>query len=394
MFFFKKKKEEISRTEPGYEEMERRTPRTGVILLLIMFVAGLYFGWVAVNDIQRIPKEPPRLSSCSNQYGGRNLLYESYNYRSYSYDYYGNADRSVCNFNDIETSHGIPSLIEKKKEPARQLEVNNNELVKVNSSLNSIRKQIDQLTKEYGVGLEEREEGITDPLFSITPYQQQINQLRSQETNLQSQKQTLERQISVLDEQIKVLDGTLKEAYKPVFDEHNKRLRWFEFKVFLLQIFFILPLFLLVFWGYLRLHKKNSPYTIIFTAMVAVAGVLLLKVILVWCWGLFLARVLEVILAWIRRSELLRTILFYSGMLFSFVIFGGAVYLLQKKVFDPRRVTLRRYRDNKCPRCQTSLDLAQYFCPNCGHQIKEKCSSCQGARFSELPNCPYCGNKK
>ena len=39
--FFKKNPEVISRTTPGYEEAERRTPTTGVILLILMFIAGI-----------------------------------------------------------------------------------------------------------------------------------------------------------------------------------------------------------------------------------------------------------------------------------------------------------------------------------------------------------------
>ena len=45
--FWKKKEEEISRENPGFEESEHQTPKAGVILLIVMFIAGLFFGWRA-----------------------------------------------------------------------------------------------------------------------------------------------------------------------------------------------------------------------------------------------------------------------------------------------------------------------------------------------------------
>ena len=76
------------------------------------------------------------------------------------------------------------------------------------------------------------------------------------------------------------------------------------------------------------------------------------------------------------------------------IIFGGAVFLLQRKVFDTRRVTIRRFRSKQCPQCQTSLDLAINFCPNCGYQVKALCESCKGARYVGMPVCPACGARK
>ena len=38
--FGSKKELEISRSNPGFEEDERRVPKTGVLLLIVMFVAN------------------------------------------------------------------------------------------------------------------------------------------------------------------------------------------------------------------------------------------------------------------------------------------------------------------------------------------------------------------
>jgi len=390
------KTEEISRTVPGFEETERKTPITGKILLLFMFVAGVYFGWRALDDLSKIPSSPEPLSACSYRYQDENSINADLGFNlsgsHYSYPYGGPSEE--CVFNQIEKDHNIPQLFEPRKKLEQDLNPLSISLNSVENSLAEIRLRIGELTGEYSVGLQEKQSEIKKPLFPTDPSAEMIVNLRNQESDLLKQKVDLDKKISIINKELEEIDNLLKEAYQPVFTKQNSENRWYEFKVFLLQFVFIIPFFFLVLWGYLRLHRKNSPYTIILTAMTAVASILVLRVIFFWFWGLFLARVLEVIIKWFGRYQIFQTILFYAGMLLSFVIFGGAVYFLQKKIFDPRRVTIRRFRAKQCPHCQTNLDLSVFYCPNCGAQLKEKCLKCSQARFIGLPNCPYCGDKK
>lgn len=391
--FFKKKTEEISRTTPGFEETERRTPKAGVILLLVMFVAALFFGWRALDDLGRIPNKPQQLSDCSYRYRKSVFLSESpVRPPKGAYLYYEYGDSSQCGFSDLEKANPAIGELSLKRVPLeKELQKIYDDLNAATRSLEEARYQLERLTGEYSVGLEEKREALPEPVFPISGAKQSIAELREKEAQLSKQKTDLEAREKTLREQIKSIDNQLVEAYKPVLKEQNKRLRWYEFKVFLLQFIFTLPFFWLVFRWYAKLHKKDSPYTVISIAVLAVAGILLLRIVLFWFWGLFLERVLETILEWFRKYNIVRTILSYLGMLVSIGIFGGAVYWLQKRVFDPRRVTLRRFRAKQCPQCQASLDLAEMYCPNCGHHVREKCANCGEPRFVGLPHCPHCG---
>lgn len=390
MMFWKKKLDQISRTNPGYEETERRTPKAGVLLLIIMFIGGIFFGWTALDDLSRIPERPKALSYCGTRYyssyvhgslvnpheGAAPLSVE---YKDYS-NYYEPYDVATCNFSELEKRHGVVPFFEKRKPLADQIS-------SLGQKLNDINKSLGRARQDYDLGLQERQGNIEKPIFPILPLQQSIPEL-------EAQKSSLTKQIAVLNSQIKEIDDQLTVAYKPVLAEYNTALRWYDFYVFLLQFIFVLPFFYLAFWFYLKLYRKNSPYTIIFLGILAVAAILLLRVILFWFWGLFLERVLETIFRWMAEFRLLRSLVYYGGMVLIFAIFGGAVYLLQKKVFDPRRVILRRFRARQCPHCQTDLNLSHLYCPNCSHQIREKCPQCGGDRFVNLPTCPHCGLHK
>lgn len=400
---FRKKIEEISRTNPGFEETEKRTPKAGILLLIIMFIAGMFFGWSALDDLARIPSKPTALSNCSYSFRSAYVrgeivssyesptLYEEYpDYKTKSYDPYQN-----CLFNEIEKENSIPELFEKRQPVQKEITSLNNELNQVNRETGQVQPLIDQRAKEYDLGLQELQARIQDPAFPADAAQREsIKQLLTQHKALLEKRAELSSRLNSLQQEIKSIDNEIKEAYKPVLKEYNRQLRWYDFKVFALQFIFVLPFFWIVFALYLKQYRKNSPYAVIYLGILGVASVLLLRVILVWFWGLFLQSVLETIFRWLAEFELLRSIVFYGGMLLSFAVFGGAVYYLQKKIFDPRRIMLRRFRSRQCPHCQTDLNLSHLYCPNCGHQVREKCPQCGQDRFVNLPTCPHCGLHK
>ena len=402
--------EELSRTNPGFEEGERKTPAAGIILLLIMFIAGLFFGWRALDDLARIPSEPQAFSYCSFYFQPGYLtgsliepaepraLYETksapYGYEYEDPNYSKGPNYSDCNFNDLEREGGIPALFAKKQDFEKNRSTLEASLNQVNASLSNTRSRENILLQQYNIGLNELQGKINDPLFATPAIRAELQSLSATENQLTVQQTKLQTQISDLGLKIKPINDEIRAAYAPLFEKQNRRLRWYDFQVFLLQIVFVLPFFWFAFREYTKLHAKNSPYTVIATGILAVAAILVLRVILFWFWDLFLAEVLRTLWRWIQQIQILRSIIFYLGMVLSFAVFGGAVYWLQKKIFDPRRVTLRRFRSKQCPYCQTDLGLSEFYCPNCGHQLKEKCANCGESRFIGLPNCPHCGNKK
>lgn len=398
---FKKNQEDISRTTPGYEETERHTPKAGVILLILMFIAGISFGTYAMDDLSNIPDRPTALSNCSYKYqtdtNGQSLYkrYPSYYQedmiRSLAYE---DSSSCVTNLSPLEEEKGVGALFERRIAIERQIDPIVAEYTKVDASVSAIQTQIDRTTGEYGVGLQEKQAGIAQPIFPASTSQEAIVQLRQEEAPLVARTNELRGQVELFRPSLDAIDKELTTAYITVFKSYKTATRWYEFKVFLLQFLLIIPFFLFSLRKYLELHRKNSPYTIILTTVVAVLGLLLLKTILFWFWGLFLAEILKVLVEWFGKYNIFRSLLTYFGMFMSFAIFGGAVYFLQKRIFDTRRVTIRRFRAKQCPQCQTNLDLAGMYCPNCGAHTRELCPKCGTERFVGMPFCPHCGDRK
>lgn len=392
MAFFEKKSPEdnISRVTPGYEETERQTPKAGYVLLLAMFAAALFFGWRAISDLQDVPTKPESLSSCASGF----ITYSSWEdfgifryHQPYAYEpprllsiaEKAAPEKPKCVFSGFEKMHGIPAIYE-------QYDLKNEELNQQRNNLGQTTADIANYENQYSLSLQEIVAGAESPIYLAPEIRQKILALRDRQ-NAVSQK------IAVLEADTKPLDNQLRSLYADVMRDYRRAWRWYEFKVFLLEVLFVIPFFFLVLWGYFRLLAKNSPYTIIFTALLGVASVLFLRVFLVWFWGLFLARVIQTIWEYIQNFALLKSLIFYGGMILSIAVFGGAVYLLQKRIFDPHRVALRRLRDKQCPNCRMPLEVGGQFCPNCGRKLKEICAKCGKERWADFPACPHCGFK-
>ncbi len=406
MFSFFKKQNQVLAERPTHSELgdtEQRTPKAGYLLLLVMVIASLMFGWRALDDVSNVPLRPQILSQCANEFlfvdwedVGR-FSYYQYAEPAYfddsfpaSYDrslaslnglngpYYPRKEKSQCAFSALEVKYGIPKAYEKRY--AINLNLQNLQL-----ELQQTDNSIVDFERQYNLGLQEKIAEEQRRLYPIGAIQQQLEPLRKK-------KAELEIQIDRLRGEMRPFDDGLKAQYAKLIPEFRNQWRWYEFKVFLLQVVFVAPFFLFVFFAYRRLLLRKSPYAIIFTALLFVASVFALRIFIAWFWNLFLARVIQALWTFIQSVALLKSLVFYGGMLASIVVFGGAVYLLQKHIFDPKRTALRALKHNKCPQCEFSLDMSVEFCPNCSRRIRKKCVKCGNMRFVDFLTCPHCGS--
>jgi predicted RNA-binding Zn-ribbon protein involved in translation (DUF1610 family) len=222
--------------------------------------------------------------------------------------------------------------------------------------------------------------------YQITNSRPQISSLNSNNASLKNQKNSV---ISRISSSAK----SLEQSYNEANDYYLTVSAWYKFKIFLLTLVFVLPFFILSIYFYLRLKRKDSPYTIILTASTTAFSILFLQVI-----GVFLYDILPKV--WLSRIfrffldvPFLRYIIYYGSVILVIGLFGGIVYYIQKKVFDPVKVAVRRLKDKKCPGCSFVLDSGHSFCPNCGLQLKEKCENCENLKIRYLAHCPNCGKE-
>lgn len=408
--FFKKDIKETDNKELGFEERERHTPIAGYVLLIAMTIVSAWLGFTALSDLENVPTKPQALSSCSVPYISYGWQ-DSWRSMGTYYEYTAQpvyspeaafpykvtpptAQPQPCVFSDLERKAGVEAAYGDSRPVRDQLANFRNQLSQKQNTLAQIDSQTAELRRQYEIGIGEKGAQVPSGIYSLTQLQAQLKPLEEQKTGLTAEVNTLESQISTLSDQLKPSDVKLKALYQNVLSDWRWQWRWYELWVFALQSLFVFPFFFLVLRWYFRLSAKNSPYTIIATFVLATAAIFVVVIAGKYFWSLFLAALLEGLWEIIKNIQILRSLITYAGMFLTIGLFGGSVYLLQKKIFDPARTAMRRLRDNKCPACQFSLKLANNYCPHCGIQVLEKCMKCQNARYTGLKVCPHCGDRK
>lgn len=378
--FFRKKNDDTQGLEDFEEISEKRTSKLGYLLLIIMSVFIIGVGETIFFDLADIPDRPYSPSYCADQ------LTQPESVKNIS-------RVPNCTYRDIDRKFSIDSLVLEMSPGIAKIVSYNEEIQKNKSTLRSLESTQRDLEKQYDLSLQEtiaQEDAIVDKdstKESIVGIRNEINALTGRNDVLVSQINT---------EYAKILGTitTLEKAYDDANEYYLTQKAWYKFKIFGLQLLFVAPFFFISLRSYLRLKKKNSPYTIIFTAVLFSSSILFLQILLFFLYEIlpkeWIARIFSILL----EIEALRYIIYYGAILLIIGLFGGIVYYIQKKVFDPKRVAIRRYKDAKCPKCEFKINHFQNYCPKCGYTLQEKCSSCGEHKVHGLPYCPVCGVKE
>ena len=363
----------------SYEEIsEKKTTRLGYILLFIMAFFIIMVGETVFSDLGKIPKKPIPPSYC--------ILDSVENLK--------NLTRPSCSkyggFNETDNKFGLNKEFNDIKPQLKKIISLNKDIELKRRDINKLQRTIQQLNKDYALSLQEKMAGEN----AITNKQKKKNQiidLRNQINALRDETKSLKRQRDLVISQTGGSITALKKNYNKAQDYYQTKRAWYKFKVFLLTLTFVLPFFLFSLYYYLKLKKKNSPYTIILTATVAAFSILFIQIVSAFLYEIIPKEWFLLIFSFFRKLLFLRYVLYYGSVIFVIIFFGGVVYYIQKKVFSPTNVAIRRLKNKKCPGCSFVLNSHHNFCPNCGLRLKEQCKNCGNLKIRYLSHCPNCG---
>lgn len=360
-----------------YEEIsEKKTSKLGYFFLVLMVVFILIVGQTILRDLKQIPESPISPSKC--------ILNNLENLDTLA--------NSFCNsFNILDKKFNLDTKY-------NEIKPDIDEIISINKNLNSNKQEIqaqesrlEQVNKEYDLSLQEQIADEEKPILPKPQIKNDISDLTASITDLEQKNKSLETQKQALLSKISPQVEELNRRYDDANNHYEDVKAWYNIKVFLLTIIFVIPFFALSLYLYLRLKKKNSPYTIILTAAAFTFAILFLQVILTFLYDILPKEWLSRIFSFFMEVPILRYIIYYLSVIMVVGIFGGFVYYIQKKVYDPAKVAVRRLKENKCPGCNFNLDSKYKFCPKCGTVLKEKCENCGDLKIRYLTHCPNCG---
>ena len=363
-----------------YEEItEKKTSKLGNVFLIILIIFLFIIGQKIFSDVRDIPQKPVHPAFCASTYSDIDLL-KNCNFAR------------KCHFTEIDRKFNVEKNFRNIESQINNIIFLNKEISSIKNQISSNERELDKLLGRYDVGLQEimsKEKPIIDkPAIktSISFLNQEISSL-----NQKLAYKIKERNSRLNTIKPKLL--VLKNSHNQAMNDYKNKMAWFNFIVFFLKLIFVLPLFVVSLYFYFKLKKKNSAHTIIAAAVLTALSILFAQIILIFLYQILPMQWLIRIFKELMEIAVLKYIIYYGIALLAVAIFGGIVYYIQKKVFDSKKVAIRRLKDNKCPNCSFSLISFYDFCPKCGKQLKEKCSNCGKLKIKDLLYCPFCGKK-
>ncbi len=375
----------------GPEIGEKRTTVLGYILLVIMVMVGFGQGQSFIRKIAENIKQPEAPSTCIVVLHDQ-LDLETRGLSTKSFYYYGFDTFRDCKLTTYELAHGMGALIGTVKPLFDERRVVQSELDTLNASLVAIDAQLGSSKSDYNLSLEEMQAGVPTPVITDQRgVQSALLASREQRKLLADKVAPLEARIKDIDAQIASIAVTHQNALKDEFAWYDSALAWANTLRALLELLFITPLFYFALRRYFIAQGKRSFTAIIWTAVTTIFVLLFAQVVAVFIYDIIPHAFIEVLLKFLAQFKFLASIVQYLLLILVPLLFGGIVYLIQKRVFSGRAVYLRAMKSMKCPNCSMHLRDDMRFCPVCGFQVKEKCPSCGADRYKGLMHCDQCG---
>lgn len=365
-----------------YKEIsEKKTSKLGYLLLTMMVIFLIVVGQTIFQDLKRLPERPVRPAGCVY---GVICFANLRNIRHVPAPY----------FTEIDKKFQLDKKYNRIKPALDNIVFLNVQVESTKTQMNLEKGQLEGLREEYGLSLLETISEEEEALMDKPEIKDTIKGLRNNILSLEKQIYTLEKQRDARIDNIAPEIADIKESYDEALEYYENQDAFYNLQVFLLALLFVLPFFLFSLYYYLKLKSKDSPHTIILTAILIASSILLLQFVLGFLYKILPAEWFEKIFEVLKVVPYLRFIIYYGSVVLVIAILGGIVYYIQKKAFSPKSIALRRLKDNKCSACALPLDSSYIVCPKCGYQLKEKCPYCGSLKICGLLYCPSCGKNK
>jgi hypothetical protein len=169
---------------------------------------------------------------------------------------------------------------------------------------------------------------------------------------------------------------------------------WYKYKKFGWQMLFLIPLFIFIyFWNQKSIMKDSGLQLLISSHLLVVVSIpiflkfinLLLELIPQY----FFKKVFETLKA-LHLVAIWHYILILLAVLFAIFL----IYIIQKKIFNKKRLQQKRLSNSACFECGKRLPDKLDYCPFCGTKQVEICSECNSKSYVCGDFCSSCGVKK
>jgi len=170
--------------------------------------------------------------------------------------------------------------------------------------------------------------------------------------------------------------------------------QWYKYKELGWQMLFLIPLLLIFYlWNHRSLKKESGLQVLISTHLLVIIAIPIFIKIIELVLELIPKHFLKKLFQALTALHLV-AIWHYILILLSVLVAIFLIYIIQKKLFNKKRLQQKRLSNSSCIECGKKLPDNVRFCPFCGtHQVVD-CSECKVETYVCGDFCSNCGAKR
>lgn len=181
-------------------------------------------------------------------------------------------------------------------------------------------------------------------------------------------------------------------SQKEILNSDLKRFRfWFPIKEFGIELAFLLPLFVVLFFWFTRnLKKEKSIQLLVSSHALTVVSIPILFEVIHIIYNILPKTIFREIINILSTLHLI-AIWHYLLIGLAILIVMFIIYFVQKKCFNKEIITRKRLSKLQCIHCGQKIPVGSRFCISCGKSQYIKCKKCGKDTFANSKFCKECG---
>ena len=330
--------------------------------------------WTDANKIAKVQK----------------LVLQDYNRYSYTYD-------KMLDKNKIEKMHPVCQnfyqLIKSIYEDAnlKNLFIQRQALLKERIQYKNNFKQSNEV---YNTSLLEKiadkdTNNLDAVSNSIKIQSEQINKISSKITDIDRQisSHTL---IIALWNMMRPGNKSFREELINDINSYDKK---YLFKELIWQLLFMLPLFFIfLLWHSRSLKRDNKIQLLISSHLLVVASIPIIIKVINLLLELIPKHFFRELFKLLKNLHII-ALWHYIVILISIFVVILFIYIIQKKIFNKKRLYQKRLMKGSCYQCGKTLPKKDGICPFCGTNQLKKCPNCNADTYVAGEYCVHCGKQ-
>ena len=242
-----------------------------------------------------------------------------------------------------------------------------------------LQREIDNLKGSYDTSLLETIAKKQESQTKVTATKEDFLKKTAALDTLKSKIATLEQSINT-DEKIKLL----WEKLQTLQDQDRQKLLsdlrtinfWYPVKKLGMQMFFLLPLFIVFYaWNNVSIKNNRGLQTLVSSHLLGISFIPILFKIIETVYDIIPKKLLKKV---IDLLESLKLVAIWHYLVIALAVAAALflIYIFQKKLFSREKLIERRISKGECQQCGKHLPSGSTACPFCGFVQYKPCSNC------------------